>query len=419
MGETMGNMCKCDNKNICGNQVAEIISQFPREVTQNNDSKFLKKNKEQRNSLQISGKITQFLSSNKIDGNEEDNNLLNSEKNSIPSNNVFSNRSNVQNISQYSNLSSNLIKKENNNEDIDDIIKDDNKVDSIFEHISIIEDKDSDKKNLFDKTSKKNLRSVLNILNQEANLKDTNPNNKNKNGIKEINKKSSFYAADGINNEGKYNNGKLNGFDKFVDEDGTIYEGVFEQGILNGNGKIIKIKESKNTINKIVYRGNINNFKKEGYGTEICDEYIYEGNFQNNKKKGKGKIQFLISGDSYEGEFDNDKITGYGHYIWSNNHEYIGDFVEGEMHGKGKYIWPDGNEYEGEYIKNIKEGNGKFKWSNGAIFEGKFHDGKADGKGIMNYKGYTFDAEFKNGHFEGDLKAILKELKNKNNSINK
>lgn len=85
----MGNMCKCDNKNICGNQVAEIISQFPREVTQNNDSKFLKKNKEQRNSLQISGKITQFLSSNKIDGNEEDNNLLNTAKNSIPSNNIF------------------------------------------------------------------------------------------------------------------------------------------------------------------------------------------------------------------------------------------------------------------------------------------------------------------------------------------
>lgn len=414
----MGNMCKCDNKNICGNQVAEIISQFPKEVTQNNDSKFLKKNKEQRNSLQISGKITQFLSSNKIDGNEEDNNLLNTAKNSIPSNNIFSNKSNAQNISQFSNLSCNSFKKENNNYDVDDIIKEDNKVDNIFGHISIIEDNESDKKNLFNITSKKNLRNVLNILNQEPNLIDTNPNN-NKNEKIEINKGSTSYVLDEINNEGKNNDGKLNGFGEFVDENGTIYEGMFEQGVLNGNGKIIKIKESKKGINKIVYTGNINNFKKEGYGSEICDEYIYEGNFQNNRKKGKGKIQFLISGDSYEGEFDNDKITGYGHYIWSNGHEYIGDFIEGEMHGKGKYIWPDGNEYEGEYIKNIKEGNGKFKWNNGAIFEGKFHDGKADGKGIMNYKGYNFDAEFKNGHFVGDLKAILKELKNKNNSINK
>lgn len=413
----MGNMCKCDNKNICGNQVAEIISQFPKEVTQNNGSKSIKKNKELRNSLQISGKITQFLSSNKIDGNEEDNNLLNTEKNSIPSNNVYSNKSNAQNISQYSNLSCNSFKKENNNNiNNDDIIKSDNKVENMFGHISTIEENENDKKNLFDITSKKNLRNVLNILNQESNLKETNNINinNNKNEINEINKGSTCNATEGINNEGK-----LNGFGKFVDENGTIYEGMFEQGVLNGNGKIIKIKENKKTINKIVYRGNINNFKKEGYGTEICDEYIYEGNFQDNRKKGKGKIQFLISGDSYEGEFDSDKITGYGHYIWSNKHEYIGDFIEGEMHGIGKYIWPDGNEYEGEYIKNIKEGNGKFKWNNGATFKGEFHNGKADGKGIMSYKGYNFDAVFKNGHFEGDLKAILKDIKNKNKSKDK
>ena len=157
----MGNMCKCDNKNICGNQVAEIISQFPKEVTQNNGSKSIKKNKELRNSLQISGKITQFLSSNKIDGNEEDNNLLNTEKNSIPSNNVYSNKSNAQNISQYSNLSCNSFKKENNNNiNNDDIIKSDNKVENMFGHISTIEENENDKKNLFDITSKKNLRKM-------------------------------------------------------------------------------------------------------------------------------------------------------------------------------------------------------------------------------------------------------------------
>lgn len=430
----MENMCKCDNKNMCANQAAEIISQFPKEINQNSGSKSLRKNRELKNSLQISGKITQFLSSNKTDGNEEDNNLLNTEKNSIPSNNVVSNRSNAQNFSQYSDLPINSSKDENNNND--DIIKDDNKVDNMFGHISNIEEHENDNKNLFNITSKKNLRNVLSMLNKESTLKDnkTNTNsNNNKNELNEINeineineynKESSYYIIDGINNEGKNNNGKLNGFGKYRDENGTLYEGIFEQGVLNGIGKIIMIKEIVNkekgkTINKIVYKGNINNFKKEGYGTEICDEYIYEGNFHNNRKKGNGKIQFLISGDSYEGEFDNDKITGYGHYIWSNKHEYIGDFIEGEMHGKGKYIWPDGNEYEGEYIKNIKEGNGQFKWNNGAIFKGNFHNGRADGKGVMTYKGYNFDAEFKNGHFEGDLKAILKEIKNNNNIINK
>ena len=103
-------------------------------------------------------------------------------------------------------------------------------------------------------------------------------------------------------------------------------------------------------------------------------------------------------------------ITGYGNYKWSNKHQYIGDFIEGEMNGKGNYKWPDGTEYNGEYLNNIKEGYGEFKWSNGAIFKGKFHNGKPNGKGIMTYKGYSFNAEFKNGHFVGDLKSILKSF---------
>ena len=117
-------------------------------------------------------------------------------------------------------------------------------------------------------------------------------------------------------------------------------------------------------------------------------------------KNGKGKLTFLNMGDSYEGDFINDKITGFGKYIWSNKHEYIGDFIEGDMNGKGKYKWPDGNEYEGEYVNNKREGEGKFKWNNGDVFKGLFHDGKPYGKGIMIRKGITYKGEFIKGNFK-------------------
>ena len=117
-------------------------------------------------------------------------------------------------------------------------------------------------------------------------------------------------------------------------------------------------------------------------------------------KNGKGEIKMIKSGDNYEGEFVNDKITGYGKYIWDNHHQYIGYFVNGEMNGKGKYKWPDGSEYEGEYVNNKREGKGKFKWNSGAFFEGNFHNGKPDGKGIFFKQGSTYNAEFKDGHLK-------------------
>lgn len=430
MGNTIETMCKCENRNICGVLDSEIQSQNPKEIIQNNNIRIPKKNKEFKNSFQISGKITHFLCQNKIDVIEEENNFLNTAKNTMPSN-ILSNRSNAQNISDFNEepLSIQIEKNKGNNIDIININED-----KVFEQLSKIEDIEKDKNNLYNQKSKKTLENLLTVFSKELKL-DNNKNINIYNNLeiksndekklyneeiieeqKEINSQNTLNLPEGKNLKANLFKGKLDGYMKYIDENGTLYEGMFNQGELNGIGKIIKIQENKNKskklINKISYNGNIKNFKKEGYGIEICAEYKYEGNFCNNLKNGKGKIEFLKTGDIYEGEFNNNKITGYGHYIWSNKHEYIGNFIEGEMNGKGRYIWPDGSEYEGEYINNIKEGVGKFKWTNGVEFKGNFHDGKPNGKGKIYYKGYIFDSEFKDGHFDSDLKAILEQIKN-------
>ena len=433
MGGTFDSMCSCEKKNVSIMANSEIMREFPKEISQSSQFKYHSKSKELKNSLQISTKITQFISPNKIDDNEEENNLLNTAKNTIPSNNALSNRSNAPNNSFLIDIPLESIQIESNN--FSNIIREEKKNDNIFGQISLIESNKSEKKILFNKESENSLDEMLKIFNKEAKpnetIKTKNDDNNNENDnnektfIIDIDGEKCIFSGEIDDNnqlkgegilkfengkkiEGNFLNGKLHGFGKYTDEDGNYYEGTFDNGKLNGNGKIIKIKNNndkslnstKTLLNKIIYNGNIKNFKKEGYGKEVCAEYIYEGNFHNDMKNGKGKIELINNGEFYEGEFTNDKITGYGHYIWPNEHEYIGDFIDGEMNGKGKYKWPDGSEYEGEYVNNKREGKGIFKWSNGTIFEGKFHDGKPEGKGKITHKGSSFSSKFKDGHFK-------------------
>ena len=217
--------------------------------------------------------------------------------------------------------------------------------------------------------------------------------NKNFDGYGEL------FLKNGKKYEGFFKNNKLNGEGKLYDTNNTCYEGNFTDNILNGIGKITKIND-KNS--EIIYKGNIENFKKSGFGKETSSDYTYEGNFMNDLKNGEGKLTY-IDGDYYEGEFKDGEITGTGHYIWTNKHEYNGTFVNGKMHGKGIYKWPDGSKYEGEYINNIKEGNGEFRWKDGRIFKGPFTDGKPNGIGVLIYNGHKTECEFKYGKFNGKI----------------
>ena len=230
-----------------------------------------------------------------------------------------------------------------------------------------------------------------------------NKNNKNYN-INNLTGKGILYLKNGKKYEGNFINGDLNGWCRFINSNGICYEGLFINGILNGKGEVIKIDENRR---KSIYRGDIVNFKKEGYGEEKTTDYTYEGNFSNNLKHGRGKIYYHNNGDYYEGEFTKGDITGKGFYTWKNKHTYYGDFIKGKMNGKGIYKWPDGNEYEGEYIKNIKEGNGVFKWKDGRIYKGKFKNGRPHGNGILTINGYHFEAIFENGKYLGELQMSM------------
>ena len=52
-------------------------------------------------------------------------------------------------------------------------------------------------------------------------------------------------------------------------------------------------------------------------------------------------------GESYEGEYINDKKCGYGIFKWGNGNMYKGNFFDDVRHGYGEMYWSDGAYYKG------------------------------------------------------------------------
>jgi len=199
-----------------------------------------------------------------------------------------------------------------------------------------------------------------------------------------------LYSLNNEKYEGYWGKNEIIGIGRLTNKNEEFtYEGEFNHNIINGKGE----KYYENYI----YKGDFINNKKEGIGEESTNDYDYKGEFVNDLKNGKGKVIYKNRGESYEGEFKNDELTGYGCYKWSNNHIYKGQFLNGNMNGHGYYTWPEGGYYKGNYINNIKEGEGEFMWPDGRIFKGTFKEGKPNGKGILIINHIEKEVEFNNG----------------------
>ena len=63
----------------------------------------------------------------------------------------------------------------------------------------------------------------------------------------------------------------------------------------------------------------------------------------------------MINGDSYEGEYMNDKQNGNGIYIWKIGSKYQGNFQNDYRHGYGEMKWQDGRMYKGQWLNGIQK----------------------------------------------------------------
>ena len=206
--------------------------------------------------------------------------------------------------------------------------------------------------------------------------------------------------SNGAIEKGTYYNNEFIGWNKFVDDQGILYVGLFNKLGLNGKG----LRYNKE-INHI-YKGDFYNGLRHGIGKDYRNNSKYEGEFRKDKKCGKGKVVF-DSGDTYDGEFNDNKFNGYGHYIWfKNGHEYKGNYLNGKFHGEGFYRWGKNEYYNGEYVNGIKEGEGEISYADGKKFFVNFTNGKPNGIGMFqDQDGNRCEVEFINGKINKKYKS--------------
>ena len=123
---------------------------------------------------------------------------------------------------------------------------------------------------------------------------------------------------------------------KFSDEPGLVYKPLFIHDSYTYTGQMKEVDET----NKDLFP-NASQFR-HGYGVEC-----------------------MISGNKYEGYFNNDKYNGEGVYTYNWGDKYEGEWLDDYMHGKGTFTWTDGRKYEGYWVKSKIQGKGVFIHANG------------------------------------------------------
>jgi len=82
-------------------------------------------------------------------------------------------------------------------------------------------------------------------------------------------------------------------------------------------------------------------------------------------------------GNSYYGEWSNDKKHGFGVYLSTKDGAvYVGQFRDDLREGEGVYFYPDGRRYQGPFKGDKQHGVGVFtyagkkekrRWENGVV----------------------------------------------------
>ena len=126
----------------------------------------------------------------------------------------------------------------------------------------------------------------------------------------------------------------------------------------------------------------------------------YEGYLLGGQRHGTSCKMTYANGDTYFGDWVDDKMTGKGTFTWKNGDKYEGDWVDGKRTGKGTFTWKDGDKYEGDWVDSKRTGKGIYIWPDGNKYEGDFVDINRHGKGIFTYSdGSKLIGNFFDGNF--------------------
>ena len=106
----------------------------------------------------------------------------------------------------------------------------------------------------------------------------------------------------------------------------------------------------------------------------------YEGEIHDNNIRHGYGIMKMSNGDTYKGEYLNDKRNGYGKYVYRGAEDgeeefYDGHFVNNKRDGFGVYTYITKTTYTGWWRENLKEGSGVLVYPDGIVIKGTFYNG--------------------------------------------
>lgn len=170
-------------------------------------------------------------------------------------------------------------------------------------------------------------------------------------------------ACKGIkeNPERTINPSKVDRWEDRADGEWNVYIGGFNKnGQFHGKGTLIF--EVNTWGSTQFYEGEWKDGKKHGYGLyKYYDGTIYEGEWKDGQHHGQGKINYGGAGDwGYIGGWKDGKKHGQGTYDDVGCSTYTGEWKDGKKHGYGvETLHYTGERYEGEFINGKITGSGK------------------------------------------------------------
>ena len=122
-------------------------------------------------------------------------------------------------------------------------------------------------------------------------------------------------------------------------------------------------------------------------GAQGADAYYYYGELnEDGQRHGRGRTAMKGDLTAYDGEYENDKRSGFGAYYYSNGSIcYVGDWKENRRNGIGISFKPkDRSMYVGKWENNCPVGMGaKFDENGDLKFVGRWENGSREGVGML------------------------------------
>lgn len=189
----------------------------------------------------------------------------------------------------------------------------------------------------------------------------------------------------------QYRNASFTYPDKHNRYGGVKYFGRWYLGNMHGIGHL-EFSDGR------VYNGQMNNNEISGFGRMFTPGFgIYEGDFERGKFHGYGVLE-LQNKTTYEGNFKEGLYCGHGTLI-NDFCTYVGDFQNNSKSGYG--ILDDnltGEKYMGMFQENKRHGYGICITMKGDYFEGNFVNDQLCGEGVAN-----FESSSNNVYYEGEM----------------